>query len=151
MSEPWQMIAEFELSSQPGAERQAMDLVADLLSGIFSGEALDRVKTAVSEGALNAIEHGNLYHPEEMVNIKIGMSEKAVLVRITDQGGGRPIPEYIPPNIEAKLAGIETPRGWGMFLIRHMVDEMHISSDDIHHILELIFYREKRDDGQTGA
>jgi hypothetical protein len=31
--------------------------------------------------------------------------------------------------LEAKLDGRQRPRGWGLFLIRHMVDAMEISSD----------------------
>ena len=32
---------------------------------------------------------------------------------------------------------MQTPRGWGLFLIRSMVDEMHVSSDEGHHTVEL--------------
>jgi anti-sigma regulatory factor (Ser/Thr protein kinase) len=49
------------------------------------------------------------------------------------------IPEAQTPNLEAKLAGLQSPRGWGLFLIKNMVDEMNITSDEIHHAVELIF------------
>ena len=32
------------------------------------------------------------------------------------------------PDIEAKLAGLQRPRGWGLFLIKNMVDEAHEST-----------------------
>ncbi len=50
-----------------------------------------------------------------------------VLVRITDRALSGPISEADEPDIEAKLAGLQKPRGWGLFLIRHMVDRMDVT------------------------
>jgi hypothetical protein len=41
------------------------------------------------------------------------------------------------PNLEAKLAGEQSPRGWGLFLIEKMVDAMRTSTDDQYHTIEL--------------
>ena len=41
-----------------------------------------------------------------------------------------------------KLAELQTPRGWGLFLIKNMVDEMHVTNDVDHHTVELIVYLE---------
>ena len=70
----------------------------------------------------------------------------ALRVRISDSGLSAPIPEATHPDIEAKLAGLEKPRGWGLFIIRHMVDEMNILNEPESHTIELIFYREKAGD-----
>jgi len=50
------------------------------------------------------------------------------------------IPDAQTPNLQAKLDGLQSPRGWGLFLIKNMVDEMHISSDDQYHTVELVFH-----------
>ena len=42
------------------------------------------------------------------------------------------------PDLEAKLAGLQRPRGWGLFLIKNMVDELHESRDGEHHTVELV-------------
>ena len=42
------------------------------------------------------------------------------------------------PDLEAKLAGLQRPRGWGLFLIKNMVDEAHESTDGELHTLELV-------------
>jgi anti-sigma regulatory factor (Ser/Thr protein kinase) len=63
-----------------------------------------------------------------------------LVVRITDRGGGQEIPEPEMPNLEAKLAGAQTPRGWGLFLIKNMVDELNVTTDDLHHTVELVLY-----------
>ena len=41
-------------------------------------------------------------------------------------------------DLEAKLAGEQTPRGWGLFLIRNMVDELHVGGPEDRHAIELV-------------
>ncbi|MBI3764709.1 MAG: ATP-binding protein, partial [Chloroflexi bacterium] len=103
---------------------------------------LERLKTAVAEATMNAIEHGNKNQADVPVSIELRVSNSAISVRITDQGGSQPIPEAQTPDLDAKLAGLQTPRGWGLFLIEKMVDQMHVTSDATHHTVELIVLRE---------
>jgi anti-sigma regulatory factor (Ser/Thr protein kinase) len=98
---------------------------------------------------MNAMEHGNQYQAEAPVSIQVLNSEKAVAVRITDQGGGQSIPEAQTPDLDAKLTGMQSPRGWGLFLIKNMVDEMNITSDEDHHTIELIVKLKGEDDDQA--
>jgi hypothetical protein len=44
--------------------------------------------------------------------------------------------------LEAKLTGLQTPRGWGLFLIKNLIDDLIISSDGAHNTLDLILYLE---------
>ncbi len=139
----WQAVAEFEVASEPGTERLAMDRVGEIVSELgYSGTRLERLRTAVAEATMNAMEHGNHYQVDLPVRIGVYTSAAALMVRITDLGGGREIPEAVQPDIDAKLAGLQSPRGWGLFLIESMVDEMHIKSDEKHHTVELIFNTE---------
>lgn len=135
----WRMLAEFSLPSQPGNERLAMEKMEELVQGLpFSVAKIERLKTAVGETTMNAMEHGNQYRAELVAKIQVLVSEKALAVRITDFGGGKPIPEPEKPDLEAKLAGLQSPRGWGLFLIENMVDEMNVLADETHHTVELI-------------
>jgi anti-sigma regulatory factor (Ser/Thr protein kinase) len=147
MSQPtseWDILAELMAPSAPGNERQAMREVADVVAGLdLSGVRLERLKTAVAEATMNAMEHGNRYDPDLNVHIQVAASPTAVRVRITDHGGQRPVPDTPTPDIDAKLAGQQSPRGWGLFLIRSMVDEMHTTADEVHHTVELIINRHK--------
>jgi len=139
----WQMLAEFSFPSEPGNERQAMFQVGAIIQPIILDPTrLERMKTAVAEATMNAMEHGNKYHPDIPVMIQVLQTDDAVAVRIIDQGAGQEIPEPETPNIEAKLAGTQTPRGWGLFLIKNMVDEMNVTTDESHHTVELVLYRE---------
>jgi len=150
--EVWRTLAEFALPSVPGNEREAMEQVAQAVLKLNLPRArLDRLKTAVAEATMNAMEHGNKYRPELPVLIRVRTSDTALSVRITDQGGDQPIPDSETPDLEAKLAGRQSPRGWGLFLIKNMVDEMQVTSDATHHTVELIFYGEGDTHGRQTA
>jgi anti-sigma regulatory factor (Ser/Thr protein kinase) len=110
----------------------------DAVAGSLSGETLERLKTAVSEAAMNAIEHGNKGRSELPVNVQVLDSGGGIRVRITDRGGGPEQLDPETPDLEAKLAGLQDPRGWGLFLIKNMVDEMHISKEGDLHTIELV-------------
>jgi len=134
------VLADFTVPSEPGNERPAMEKVADAVKGLpLSEQRLDRLKTAVAEATMNAMEHGNRYDPEVPVRIQVWLLKERLLVRIIDRGSG-PL-SSLPakgPDLEAKLEHAQTPRGWGVFLIERMVDEVRVSGNPDHHTVELI-------------
>jgi serine phosphatase RsbU (regulator of sigma subunit)/anti-sigma regulatory factor (Ser/Thr protein kinase) len=133
----------FTLPSEPGNERGASERVAEAVASLgLDAARLERLKTAVSEAVMNAIEHGNESRPELQVEIGIRREAGTLLVRITDEGGDRAIPEAETPDLEAKLDGLQKPRGWGLFLIRNMVDDVRVSSDGRRHTIELVMQLE---------
>ena len=141
-------LVELSVPSEPGNERLTMERVAEAVKELgLSEQRLERLKTAVGEATMNAMEHGNRYNPEVPVKIQVLASDADLLVRITDQGGSPvPLPDKEVPDLEAKLEGLQSPRGWGLFLIKNMVDEMHITSDAVHHTIELVMHLEGKDD-----
>ncbi len=150
--ESWRTLATFSWPSEPGNERLAMAKVAEVVQDQGLDPArLERLKTGVAEATMNAMEHGNKFRAEVPVDFEVRASERALSVRITDQGGGQPIPEAHVPDLEAKLAGQQTPRGWGLFLIEKMVDEMHVTSDARTHTIELVMHLKGGDDGHQTA
>jgi anti-sigma regulatory factor (Ser/Thr protein kinase) len=96
---------------------------------------------------MNAIEHGNESRPELPVEIGIRRGAGELLVRITDQGGEKEIPEAETPDLEAKLEGLQKPRGWGLFLIKNMVDDLRVTTDGSDHTVELVMRLEGGNDG----
>jgi serine phosphatase RsbU (regulator of sigma subunit)/anti-sigma regulatory factor (Ser/Thr protein kinase) len=133
------VLADFGVASRQGNERDAIDRIAQALDGAGMEPArLERLKTAVGEATMNAIEHGNGFDPELEVHVRAVLEGGAVHVHITDHGGARDIPEAPVPDLEAKLAGEQTPRGWGLFLIRNMVDELHVGGAEDRHAIELV-------------
>ena len=74
---------------------------------------------------MNAMEHGNRYGATGRVEVLLG--DGAVRVprhrsRRSDAAGAART-----PDIEAKLAGRQSPRGWGRMLIEKLVDEARVT------------------------
>ena len=138
---PWTLLAAWAVPSEPGNERQATRQVAAVVEAQqVPARRLERLKTAVAEATMNAMEHGNHFQGDVPVTIRVLTSAAALAVWITDQGGSQARPDPLAPDLAAKLAGLQTPRGWGLFLIEQLVDEMHVRSSDTEHTVELILY-----------
>ena len=133
----------FTLASEPGNERLALERVAGTVQGLGLSEArLERLKTAVAEATMNAIEHGNGNRPEIPVEVEVTQSGGEIIVAISDSGGENDGDSTAPggqeePDLAKKLDGEQNPRGWGLFLIRNMVDAMHVTTDGQRHTIWL--------------
>lgn len=139
----WESLSVFEAQSAPGNERQVIACVESAIASLgLPHKRIEQLKTAVAEATMNAMEHANRYQVDKPVRIAVLASPAAVSVRIRDFGGLQTIPEAHTPDIEAKLAELQTPRGWGLFLIKSLVDDMRDSTDGEFHTVELIINRE---------
>jgi serine phosphatase RsbU (regulator of sigma subunit)/CHASE1-domain containing sensor protein/anti-sigma regulatory factor (Ser/Thr protein kinase) len=134
------LLTDFTLPSEPGNERLATERVAEAVEGLgLPEQRLERLKTAVGEATMNAMEHGNKHNPEVPVKIQVWLLKERLLVRIIDRGSGPPSrPMAKVPDLEAKLEGAPTLRGWGLFLIQSMVDEVRVSGNPNQHTIELV-------------
>jgi anti-sigma regulatory factor (Ser/Thr protein kinase) len=134
----------FTLPSEPGNERLALARVAGTVQGLGLSESrLERLKTAVAEATMNAIEHGNGNRPEIPVEVEVTQNGDGITVAISDQGGmahpadGDGDGDHEEPDLLKKLDGDQNPRGWGLFLIRNMVDAMDVTTDGQRHTIWL--------------
>jgi len=147
-NESHRMLAELSVPSAPGNERRAMEEVAGTVESLgLPDRTLERLKTAVAEATMNAMEHGNRYREEAPVFIEVSATDAELSVKITDEGTGPAAFDPQTPDLEAKLDGAQTPRGWGLFLIKSMVDEMNVTGDEHHHTVELIVHLDGRAEG----
>jgi anti-sigma regulatory factor (Ser/Thr protein kinase) len=139
-SSSYHRLASFTVRSEPGNERFALAQVAEAVAGQgLSASSLERLKTAVAEAAMNAIEHGNKNQPDMPVDVEVVSAGGDIVVTITDQGGAPQ--ETGPgedPDLARKLAGDQAPRGWGLFLMRHMVDAMDVTTEGTRHTVRLV-------------
>jgi serine phosphatase RsbU (regulator of sigma subunit)/anti-sigma regulatory factor (Ser/Thr protein kinase) len=118
------------LPGESGNERIAMTRVGEAVASLdLPAARLERLKTAVSEATMNAIEYGSQNDPTIPVQIEVWVTDDDLFVSIADRGLSGPIPDAEEPDLEAKLAGDQKPRGWGLFLIKHMVDAMEIVTE----------------------
>ena len=125
-------------------EFRRTDLIHDAGRGWYSIRRVERLGTAVSD-AMNAIEHGNQGRAEIPVEVEVATSGGELVVRIRDVGEGPNATDVEQPDIEAKLAGLQKPRGWGLFLIENMVDEIRVLDADGRHTVELVLRLEGGD------
>jgi anti-sigma regulatory factor (Ser/Thr protein kinase) len=135
------VLAEFEVASAPGNEREAIARVADAVAGLGLEPArLERLKTAVAEATMNAMEHGNEYRADRPVSIRVIHTPERLSVHVTDRGDAGELLPPEKPDLEAKLEGRQKPRGWGMLLIEEMVDETSVTSDEGKRTVELALH-----------
>lgn len=135
-------LAEFELPSVLGNEKEAIARVARAVRELdLPTPQLERLKTAVGEATMNAIEHGNHQQAEVPVAIRVSATTHELIVAVTDHGGDPMIREPEKPDLEKKLEGVQSPRGWGLFLVKNMVDDLRVTGDEHHHTVELILHR----------
>ncbi|HLW94607.1 MAG TPA: SpoIIE family protein phosphatase [Solirubrobacteraceae bacterium] len=146
------VLADFEIASAPGNERDAMRRIAEAAAPLaLEPERLERLKTASAEATMNAMEHGNGYREGVGVRIVVRVQTGELTVVITDSGAAPQTEPAATPDIDAKLEGRQSPRGWGLFLIERMVDEVRQSSDAGGHTFELVMHLEGGADGQRDS
>ena len=124
MDKPTPLAVEMRLPSVLGNEKVAMAAAAAMAKEVgFFHDRIDDLKTAVSEACLNAIEHGNKLQADVQVLVTLTNQSTGLQVEVADEGTGVP-KDPKAPQLADKLAGKERSRGWGLFLIEQLVDEV---------------------------
>jgi anti-sigma regulatory factor (Ser/Thr protein kinase) len=131
-------LASFTVPSEEGNERLALTMLNQAMAGRGLDRASrDRLQTAVAEATMNAIEHGNHGDAAVPVEIEVFQAPSELLISISDLGGAEASARSEEPDLDRKLDGQQTPRGWGLFLIRNMVDDMRVITDGRRHTVWL--------------
>ena len=131
------MMMKICLPSELGYEKFAMLAVAAIAKQMgFSQQRIDGLKTAMAEAVTNAIEHGNQLNVEVRVWIGVTLKENALILNVVDQGC-RPIPQ-IPPVRQER----EDHRGWGLFLIKNLMDEVEVMAAPGRNEIRMVAYLE---------
>lgn len=138
-------LAEFVVPSLEGNERIAIDKVVSAVADLeLDVRQMEKLKTAVGESVMNAIEHGNGFDPSLDVAVSVDVSDESIFVQVSDHGKAVILDGAETPDLEAKLAGEQSPRGWGLFLIGQMVDQVNSINGDGLHTIELVMHRGER-------
>lgn len=92
----------------------------------FDTDKIDELNQALIEACINSFEHGK--SDENKLYIKFVMNNNCLTVIIKDKGKGFNIDNVDPnPNIKDKLKS-DYKRGWGLMLIKSLMDEVDIES-----------------------
>ena len=134
---------ELHIPSVMGYEKIAMECAASMARKMgFTEDRIEDLKTAVAEACLNAIEHGNKMDTGTKVGITLTVEESKLQVSVKDQGKG--IDQILTPSIENKVEGKDKPRGWGIFLIKSLVNEVTFEqSPEGGNVTKMVIYLEK--------
>ncbi len=93
------------------------------------------IMIAVTEAVNNAIRHGNKGDSSKNVSLGLTLEEGMIKFRIEDDGKGfdfHNLPDPTAPE------NIEKPGGRGIFLMKHLADEVDFSEQG--KVVELSFY-----------
>jgi serine/threonine-protein kinase RsbW len=93
------------------------------------------IMIAVTEAVNNAIRHGNKSDSAKNVSLGLSLEEGMIKFRVEDEGTGfdfHHLPDPTAPE------NIEKPGGRGIFLMKHLADEVDFSEQG--KVVELSFY-----------
>ena len=93
------------------------------------------ILVSVMEAVNNAIQHGNKLDKNKNVTLQLNPTESQLTFTITDEGSGYNFDDLPDPT---KPDNIEKPNGRGIFLIRHLADQVGFHNNGAS--VELTFY-----------
>jgi len=95
------------------------------------------IMISVTESVNNAIKHGNLNETSKNVSISLNLDDHQIVFRIEDEGKGFDFHDLPDPTAPEN---IEKPGGRGIFLMKHLADEVVFLKEG--RVVELTFYIE---------
>jgi len=129
---------EVSLANKLGYERVAMACSASFAQILgLPPERIEDLKTMVAEAAINAMLHGNKGRPDARVTVSLNCQDDILNVTVMDEGDG--IKEFPPkPDIEKIIAELESPVGFGLFLISQLADQVEFNQvTDGGHVVKM--------------
>ena len=88
------------------------------------------------------VAHGNKQHATMRVGVKFTLGADRLQVAVHDQGRGVGKPST--PEIESRIEGKTPPRGWGIFLIENLMDEVSFEATAEGNVIKMIIYLEEQ-------
>jgi len=134
---------EVHLPSVLGCEKVAMEFAAAVAKSMnFPADRVADLKTAVAEACINAIEHGNKLDAGMKVGISLTVAGGRLQVAIQDEGKG--VGRVPTPDIDSQIEGATDTRGWGIFLIKNLMDEVSFeSTPEGRNVVKMIIHLKK--------
>jgi serine/threonine-protein kinase RsbW len=114
---------ELRLPSEVSCIEEAVALLTHhCLAGTVPSDRMRfRVEVVLAEALANAILRGNREAPDKSVDVAVLLRQPDIRIEVTDEGEGFD-PDSIPEPLDA--VRIREERGRGLFLIRHLADQV---------------------------
>ena len=123
---------ELNLPSKLGFERIAIGGLAAFAKSVgFSSPRIEDLKTSVAEACINAVQHGNKAKPDARVLVAVSFQENILRVSVFDEGDGFKA-ELKDPDIERIFANLDPPVGFGVFLMKRLMDKVEFNRTSNH-------------------
>jgi len=109
-------------------------------------DRIDEVRMAVLEACINAFEHSQSEEGKVLLTFSVlgeGEEPEKLQIRVEDSGVGFDPSAVEEPRIEDKLKA-KIKRGWGLKIIRSLMDEVEIRSNDDGTTIIMSKYRADR-------
>lgn len=133
-------VVEIYIPSELGYEKIPMAAAATVAYRMgFSQDRIDDLKTAVSEAVTNAIEHGNQSNVEIKVLVELTIQDNALTLNVVDQGR-----QPIPAISEERPDRPGHEGGWGMFLIKQLMDEVAVVAKPGRNEMRMVIHLEQK-------
>lgn len=122
-----------------------MELVATQTAEVVSKhmkletDKTNEISLALIEACINAFEHSET---KSEVYIHFIISEENLTIKVIDKGKGFDSSKISIPNIENKIGSDEKKRGWGIMLIKELMDSVNYESNEEGTILTMIKNKE---------
>jgi serine/threonine-protein kinase RsbW len=115
-----------DVPSDLGMVGDAVELVASHLPpGTLSPRRISfNLRTALAEALGNAIRYGTGEDPERVVRVQVELGRDAVRIYVVDDGHGFDPTRLPDPTLPDNL---EREYGRGLFVIRHLVDDVEFN------------------------
>ncbi len=102
-------------------------------------DTVDRLKMAIIEACINAFEHSG--SETGKVHLRYILSPEKIELFVRDEGKGF--------RASGKEAGVKRNRGWGLKLIRELVDDLDISTGETGTVVRMVkYFGANRDEGK---
>ena len=93
----------------------------------FDEKCMEEIQLAIIETCINAFEHSK--SNDQRVRIKFIIKDNELELKITDRGVGFQLDaDELPPEGESQSRELRK-RGWGLELIRNMMDNLYVESN----------------------
>ena len=102
----------------------------------FDEKCIEEIQLAIIETCINAFEHSK--SDDRRVHIRFIIKDNELVHKITDRGVGFQLdPDKLPPEGESQPQELRK-RGWGLELIRNMMDNLYVDSNEHETTITLV-------------
>ena len=120
---------------------QTADVVSKHMQ--LSEEKSGEISMALIEACINAYEHSE---SKSEVYIHFIIDDDNLMIKVIDKGIGFDASQVKIPKIESKINSDEPKRGWGLMLIKELMDSVDFESSDSGTTLTMIKKKDQNDE-----